>query len=182
MSDHPTLSTAAVQQLVGHIQAVCAQRPDLRREKYVADEDPHPLAGHCYVATEALYHLVGGTDSEYTPCRTTHEDVTHWFLRHADVELGDIDSDAEQPPAEIIDITAAQFDTPVAYTEARGGGFLTGEPSARAATVISMVTARLASDTESGLPTPVPMRSPEDTGAESEALRPSATSSDEDAA
>lgn len=38
---------------------------ELLREKYRSDV--HPLYGHCYVATEALYHLLGAEDSDWTP-------------------------------------------------------------------------------------------------------------------
>ena len=75
-----------------------------------------PLAGHCYVACEALYHL-GLGDEGWRPVVVHHEGTSHWFLRNS------ID--------EIIDPTAGQFKTPVPYHEGRGCGFLTKGPSRR---------------------------------------------------
>ncbi len=90
----------------------------------------NPMAGRCYVASEALYHLIGGKSAGWTPMVVRHEGTTHWFLRH---ESG-----------KIVDITASQFKTPVPYGLARGCGFFTREPSGRAAEVIRRVTALLA--------------------------------------
>jgi hypothetical protein len=74
--------------------------------------------GNCYVASEALYHLLGGKAAGWTPMTMRHEGDTHWFLRH---ESGTI-----------VDPTAGQFQEPPDYARARGCGFLTREPSRRA--------------------------------------------------
>lgn len=100
---------------------------DLRRKPWRGH--PNPLAGHCYVASEVLYHLWGGKDAGLTPQFVRHEGQPHWFL--ADKQLGII-----------IDPTADQFGTPVPYAEARGCGFLTRAPSMRA----QVVLARIAED------------------------------------
>lgn len=82
--------------------------------------DPNPMRGHCYVASEVLYHM---TNKKLQPKRIKHENSSHWFL---------YDSEND----EIIDITASQFKTPVHYELARGCGFLTLNPSKRAQTVM----------------------------------------------
>lgn len=68
---------------------------------------------HCYVASEALYHLLCGSAK---PMHMKVHDLNHWFLLVDGV---------------VIDITADQFDSPVDYECARGKGFLTKEPSKR---------------------------------------------------
>lgn len=93
----------------------------IRKTKGYGD---HELAGLCYVASEALYHLEPGT---YKPFVVKLEDGTHWFLKTAD--------------GEIVDLTAEQFNQPVDYSKARGVSFLTTKPSKRAQIVIDRVTA-----------------------------------------
>lgn len=83
---------------------------------------PNPMEGHCYIAAEAAYHLLGGAPAGWTPINLHHEGGPHWALRHAD--------------GTIVDPTADQFDAPPDYTRARGRGFLTRKPSRRAAIVM----------------------------------------------
>lgn len=100
-----------------------ALTPDLRkgRWKTLAD-DCDPMTGHCYVASEALRTLLG---PEWRPMFIEHEGSPHWFLKHED--------------GRILDVTSSQFSTPVPYDKAKGKGFLTREPSARARTVLERV-------------------------------------------
>ncbi len=88
---------------------------DLRKAEYQGN--PNPMAGHCYVASEALYHMLGGKREGWKPMTIRHEGSPHWFLQHED--------------GAIIDATADQFKTPVPYEDARGCGFLTRQPSER---------------------------------------------------
>lgn len=88
---------------------------DLRRAPYKGA--PNFLTGHCYVASEALYHLLGST--EWVPCNIRHEGSPHWYLKN-------------KRTGEILDPTAGQFRTEVPYNLGRGKGFLTKSPSARA--------------------------------------------------
>jgi hypothetical protein len=88
-----------------------------------------PVAGHCYVASEAAYHLLGGKDAGWTPMQIQHGGGSHWYLRH---ESG-----------LILDITSEQFFKPVPYANGRGRGFLTRQPSKRAARVIDRATEKL---------------------------------------
>ena len=99
---------------------------DLRKPEYRGN--PNCLAGHCYVASEALYHSSGGKSAGLTPMHVKHEGASHWFLRAAS--------------GENIDPTASQFATPVPYHEAKGKGFLTRQPSRRAQTVMRRMNER----------------------------------------
>jgi hypothetical protein len=92
----------------------------LRRAPWKGSSDP--MAGHCYVAAEAVYHMLGGKASGYTPMFIRHEGSPHWYLRNKS--------------GKVLDPTASQFHTPVPYDQGKGKGFLTSEPSKRAQTVI----------------------------------------------
>jgi hypothetical protein len=111
-------------QTVDTIKEMISQRDDLRRPKYRGN--PNPYAGHCYIASEALYYLLGGKEAGWHPMFIRHEDEPHWFLKN---DNGDI-----------IDPTAEQFETPVPYEEAVGKGFLTNYPSARAQQLLDEMT------------------------------------------
>ena len=103
---------------------------DLLREPYRSRvaAGAHPLTGHCYVASEAYYHLAGGKAVGLKPMCVQHEGGPHWWLRDAD--------------GRDIDLTAAQFSSPVPYKLGRGKGFLTTQPSKRAQQVIDAVRGR----------------------------------------
>lgn len=79
--------------------------------------------GNCYVTSEALYHLLGGKAAGWLPMRTRHEGDSHWFLRHSS--------------GLILDATASQFRELPDYSRARGCGFLTRQPSRRAARLMA---------------------------------------------
>lgn len=99
--------------------------------KVLRDEDrrpcyrgnPNPMVGHCYVASEAVYHLLGGKRAGFTPCRARIGSDTHWWLVH---ESG-----------VIIDPTADQFDFSVPYHVGVRAGFLTIKPSRRCMAVLA---------------------------------------------
>lgn len=88
-------------------------KPDQRKR-----ERRTPSAGHCYVASEALWHLTG---RELSVFRIEHEGNSHWFLANF----------LTKPPF-IVDATADQFESPPPYFEARHAAFMTKEPSKRA--------------------------------------------------
>lgn len=94
---------------------VAALTPDLRKPGYSGRR----LAGYCYVASEAYYHMSGGKAVGLVPCVIRHEGVSHWFLKDEN--------------GEVIDLTAGQFESPVPYGDARRCPFLTAQPSRRAA-------------------------------------------------
>lgn len=93
---------------------------ELRKPDYRGHQNP--VAGHCYVASEAIYHKLGGKAAGWTPQTIQHEGGPHWYLKHED--------------GTIIDPTADQFGTPVPYEKGRGCGFLTRQPSARTQQVL----------------------------------------------
>jgi hypothetical protein len=87
-----------------------------------------PLSGHCYVASEAAWHLLGGPQSNWHPTVARIGDVTHWWLTSG---------------TKVLDITAAQFPFAVDYSAGRGCGFLTKHPSRRASELIKRVHLQL---------------------------------------
>jgi hypothetical protein len=101
--------------------------PELLKPEYRGSDRPY--AGHCYVASEAYWHLRGRSHG-YIPHRIKHEGSTHWYLMRRNT-------------GEVIDLTAEQFETSVPYSEGVGCGFLTSKPSKRAQTVIDRVLLRL---------------------------------------
>ena len=115
MAASDNLSKQIIEQMIPHLT------DDLRREQYRGHECP--TAGHCYVASEVLYHMLGGAASGYKPMNIFHEGSSHWFLKHSS--------------GEIIDPTADQFKTPVPYEKAKGKGFMTRYPSNRAGVVMT---------------------------------------------
>jgi len=94
---------------------------DLRRPKYRGDADP--FRGHCYVASEAAYHILGGEKSDFKPCVMRVGEDNHWFLKN---EKG-----------QILDPTWDQFNSTLDYTLGKGKGFLTKTPSKRAKELIN---------------------------------------------
>jgi hypothetical protein len=115
---------------MNYITAICsALTPDLLRPQYRGHSD-NPMYGHCYVASEALFYLLGGRDQPFRPCRGKDDTGNvHWWL--------------EDPlSGERLDVTADQYHsvgkTPP-YATGRFGPFLTKEPSKRARVVIERV-------------------------------------------
>ncbi len=98
---------------------------ELRLPKYRGNTNE--LVGHCYVASEAIYHLLGGKRKGWKPMFVRHENESHWFIQHKD--------------GAIVDITCLQFNTPVRHREAKGKGFLTHRPSKRGREIIKRVKA-----------------------------------------
>lgn len=76
------------------------------------------MRGNCYVASEALYHLLGGKAAGWTPMQMRTGTDSHWFLKHSS--------------GLIVDPTVMQFNEKPNYRKARGRGFLTKIPSKRA--------------------------------------------------
>lgn len=81
--------------------------------------------GNCYVTSEALYHLLGGSRAGWYVMHMRHEGDSHWFLRHAS--------------GTILDATAHQFKRKPNYAEAKGKGFLTRKPSKRAKALMKVL-------------------------------------------
>lgn len=91
--------------------------PDLLKGRW--RNQNHPLQGHCYVAAEALWHLLDKTI--WRPVCASYVDsqgkATHWWLINIVTN-------------EIADPTREQFSQPP-YHLGRRTGFLTLQPSAR---------------------------------------------------
>ncbi len=96
---------------------------DLRKPQY--KNSNCDSSGHCYVASEAVYHILGGKNSGLKPMNIKHEGVSHWFLKDS--------------KGNIIDPTKDQFKTIVPYEKAKGKGFLTKNPSKRAKKLINKI-------------------------------------------
>jgi hypothetical protein len=113
-------------EVMARIRDACIVSTDLLKEPYRSqvESGAHPLTGHCYVACEALYHILKPR-AGFTPMTVEMPDGgTHWFLR------GPFDLP--------IDPTMEQFvgKTFPNHREGRGRGFLTKEPSARAKKIL----------------------------------------------
>lgn len=86
----------------------------------------HATYGHCYLATEAAYHLLGGKEEGWKPYQLSQDGESHWFLKH---ESGFL-----------LDLTAEQFGAaPIRYDLAKGKGFLTKDPSKRVKRLITKI-------------------------------------------
>lgn len=91
-----------------------ALTPDLLKPMY-RKKARHPHAGHCYVASEALYHM-WGKQQGFEPCVMHVNNGTHWFLKRGD---------------QIMDPTKDQFNFELDYSKAKRQAFLTYLPSKR---------------------------------------------------
>jgi hypothetical protein len=94
----------------------------LRKEQFKGEDG---LTGHCYVASESVFHLTGGYD-KWMVYRIQREGTTHWFLKNRDSK-------------EIVDPTVSQFDSKPNYSNGVKTGFLTEEPSKRTQKVLNAV-------------------------------------------
>lgn len=101
---------------------------DLRKPEYRGNANKYH--GHCYVASEALHHLLGGSEAGWHPQFISWEGSPHWYLKH--LKTGTI-----------LDPTAEQFKQEVPYHEGTGKGFLTKDPSKRARTLIDRAKGNL---------------------------------------
>lgn len=126
------MSPRNMPQTARHIQALIRKvqkslTPDLLQGRW--QEQTNPLEGHCYVAAEALWHLLGC--SEWKPMVASYKDeqgkATHWWLVH-------------RTKGTIADPTKEQYfpDQPP-YHLGKGSGFLTRLPSRRASIVLDRV-------------------------------------------
>jgi len=81
-------------------------------------DNENPYYGHCYVASEVLFHKLGGKKEGYTVHRMNHENTSHWFIKSQN--------------GRILDPTVLQFRTKPNYDQAKRSAFLTQAPSKRA--------------------------------------------------
>ena len=73
-----------LRRLKRQIQAILRGRPDLLKPEYRkrVEAGAHPLTGHCYVATEVLYHA-GARRMGFRPATVRQVGGVHWFLVNA---------------------------------------------------------------------------------------------------
>lgn len=115
--------TTAIPAMIGS-RIVAVLTDDLRRAPWKGNANP--VAGHCYVASEALWHTIGGPASSWRPSFIRHEGAPHWYLTHK--------------TGRVIDLTAAQFNSAPPYADGRRAAFLTQHPSKRARILMSRLT------------------------------------------
>lgn len=118
-----------------------------------------PLSGHCAIAAEALYDLLGGAAAGYTPYVCSYhekdgrdvyarapqgyEPLTHWWLRASD--------GAQRGAGGVVDPTAGQYSYPFPYHYGQAAGFMSPfPPSQRARTIIARVERALGVDAVRG--------------------------------
>lgn len=107
---------------------------ELLSPKYRKTPQATPLEGHCYVASEALYHLLGGAQAGLKAFVAGYiengEKYTHWWLTDQNGKILDVTADqyllvGKKPP----------------YHLGRPIGFLTKNPSKRAQIVMQRTCA-----------------------------------------
>ena len=89
--------------------------------------NPNKMAGHCYVASEALFFLLGGKQAGWKPIYLKVGGESHWFLKHKS--------------GLVLDATEDQFCQLVDHAKGKGKGFSTpgAVPAKRAKTVMNSV-------------------------------------------
>ncbi|HNC55176.1 MAG TPA: hypothetical protein PLP33_07015 [Leptospiraceae bacterium] len=112
-------------QIIGLIKRSLSDK--LRKKKYQGNKNR--MAGHCYIASEAFYHLTKQTNL-YTPSYVKFCGETHWFLSKKD--------------GTDIDITVKQFGGKIPpYHLKKNCGFLTKNPSKRAVELLKVMFDKL---------------------------------------
>lgn len=104
---------------------------DLLKPVYRQMTGRHLTTGHCYAASEAAFHLLGGSQYWMSYCGRDDTGGTHWWLKN-------------KASGELLDVTSQQFThfgkTPP-YSNGRPVGFLTKLPSKRAVVIIDRLKA-----------------------------------------
>lgn len=110
------------------MREVLSESDDLRKLKYQGHKNP--FTGHCYVASEAIYHLMGRRRSGLIPCFIRVAGEPHWFLKFED--------------GTVVDATREQFENlTIDYSKGTNKGFLTKNPSKRARELINRIRKNL---------------------------------------
>lgn len=82
-------------------------KPEWKRKHAAAGCDA--MTGHCFTATNAFFHAMGGHDGPYVPLYVKHEGASHWFL-------------LDKRDGFIVDLTASQFRTRPPYEQGKRAG------------------------------------------------------------
>ena len=103
--------------------------PDLLKKPYREENSKNPMFGHCYVATETLYHLIDNPMDFNIQYGKDERNITHWWLK-------------DKKTNEIVDVTADQYYSQnliPPYDKGRNASFLTNFPSKRAKKLMERV-------------------------------------------
>ena len=105
---------------------------DLLHRDYAPDDDDYVAActGHCYVATEAAYHLFGRQAGYVSYVYKQADGTTHWWLCNEDTD-------------DILDPTKPQLSHRFDYDQGHRRRFRTERPSKRAKELIRRVRAAM---------------------------------------
>ena len=107
------------------------------QKQHEENPDIHCTTGHCYAASEALWHALGGMNSPWRPMVGRDNKGTHWWLENTET-------------GERVDPTGEQYSSlgeEPPYAAGKRVGFLTKNPSKRAAQI--MTRAGLSAPTQS---------------------------------
>ena len=100
---------------------------DLLKPEYREKNKTNPMYGHCYVATESIYHLLK-SNNYYPHCARDEDGIVHWWL--------------EDQSGQRIDATKDQYtivNKIPPYEKGRKQWFLTNKPSKRSEKLISKI-------------------------------------------
>ena len=120
-------------------RVICSQlEPSLLKKEYQQENETNHTFGHCYVATETMFHLIRILDYndclDYKPhCAKDETGTTHWWL---------------EADGDIIDITKNQYIMQgrlPPYEKGKRCSFLTKKPSKRAVKLINKIQKKCAS-------------------------------------
>lgn len=129
--------TARIRAVVGAVHRAL-YRPEARALLSTSEAEAvqcgaHPFTGHCYVASEAVYHLLGGKAFGLTPMVLRVPGGTHWYLRW----------DRQRASGRLdrlyVDPTREQFGPLPAWEEGRGCGLQTRQPSTRCLALLDLI-------------------------------------------
>lgn len=115
--------------ITSHIQATLTD--DLLKPVYKQMDQRHVTTGHCYAASEAAFHLLGGGECWKSMCGRDESGGTHWWLKH-------------KTSGDVLDVTSDQFThfgKIPPYANGRPVGFLTKLPSKRAVVIMDRLKA-----------------------------------------
>lgn len=84
------------------------------------------MRGNCYVASEALFHILGGKTAGWSVYRMRAQGDVHYWLEHDN--------------GMILDPSRMQFKNLPDYSKGKKTGFMTKRPSRRAVDLIGKLT------------------------------------------
>lgn len=99
---------------------------DLRAPQW--QDRPGRIEGQCYVASEAAWHILGGSKSNWSPMYLRHHGEPHWYL--------------QDTTGRIIDLVADKMKGKINYNKGRRSAFLTKKPSKRAVILMGRLETR----------------------------------------